>query len=245
MLNLRIKHDLSAGYILFLVMKRLEKNYQLMDMHNTAVYVGAGIDVLPILLFRNITKFIYIDSQPLTEFGASKFCESYARPQFPINFHNTIRNIGFTRLPKRAPNLVEYVHMTRGTEVLYFMNNRFPNHIDDLAALNIKEASVLICCGYNPNKCIIEMMKAGPKVFIGDNKTCYLTNTDEGEDEHDKNGVCKYIDANSHLFESFWRFDIPKNYPYYTSGYVEEHHIVKFRVSQYNTLKNLYQTRKA
>jgi len=36
---------------------------------NTAVYIGAGIDIVPVLLFPNITKFIYIDSQPLTEFG--------------------------------------------------------------------------------------------------------------------------------------------------------------------------------
>jgi len=225
-------------------MRKLETNDQLMGLHRTAVYIGAGIDVLPILLFRNITKFIYIDSQPLTEFGSSKLYEGFKRPEFPINFHNTIRNIGFARLHKRYENLVEYVHTSRGTEVLYFMNNRFPNHIDTYALQCIKEASILICCGHNPHKCIITMMKSGPKVFIGNNKTCYLTNPDEC-DEADRDGVDKYINANSHLFESFWRFDIPENYPSYIPSYVEEHHIVKFRVSQYNTLKNLYETRKS
>jgi hypothetical protein len=138
--------------------------------------------------------------------------------------------------------------MTRGTEVLYFMSNRFPNHLDALTRAYIKEASVLICCGYNPHKCIIDMMKSGPKVFIGNNQTCYFTKVDGGgsgdEDEDDRNGVYKYINANSQLIESFWRYDIPENYPSSIPGYQEDHHIVKFRVSQYNTLKNLYDTRK-
>jgi len=221
-------------------MKKLEFNHQLMGSHNTAVYIGAGIDVLPVLMFRNITKFIYIDSQPLTEFGASELYEGFRRPKFPINFDNTIRNIGFTRLHKRLPNLVEYVHLPRGTEVLYFMNNRFPNHIDAPALEYIKNASILICCGHNPNKCILDLMKPGPKIFIGNNKTCYLPKSYDHDDDEDRAGVCKYIDNNPNLIESFWRFDIPKNYPYYETGYVEQHHIVNFRVAQYISLKNLY-----
>ena len=34
-----------------------------------AVYVGAGHDIIPVLVFRDIKKFIYIDSQPFSEHG--------------------------------------------------------------------------------------------------------------------------------------------------------------------------------
>ena len=34
-----------------------------------AIYVGAGTDILPLLCYPNIKKWIYIDSQPNNEFG--------------------------------------------------------------------------------------------------------------------------------------------------------------------------------
>lgn len=240
-------------------MPKKEFNAQLMGSHDTAVYIGAGIDVLPLLLFRNIRTFIYIDSQPLTEFGSSELRECFSRPNFLTNFTQTMKKIGYNKVYKRAENLHEYVHHTRMTEVLYFMNNRFPHALDTLALNYIKTASILIGCGYNPHKSIIDMMKPGPKVFVGNNHTVYLSprmmnkpwylntyirkwcQTDvEDEDDDDKVGVFKYIYENPGTIESFWRFDVPQNYPYYEPSYVEEPHIVKFSVTQHESLENLY-----
>jgi hypothetical protein len=231
-------------------MPKKEFNAQLMGSHDTAVYIGAGIDVLPLLLFRNIRRFIYIDSQPLTEFGSCELHEQFSRPNFTMNFTQTMKKIGYNKVYKRAENLYEYVHHTRMTEVLYFMNNRFPHALDELAHTYIKTASILIGCGYNPDKSIIDMMKPGSKVFVGNNHTVYLNpciinkqwckieTTDEDDD--DKNGVFKYIHENNSIIESFWRFDVPQDYLYYEPCYVEEPHIVKFSVTQHNSLANLY-----
>jgi hypothetical protein len=240
-------------------MPKKEFNAQLMGSHDTAVYIGAGIDVLPLLLFRNIRTFIYIDSQPLTEFGSSELHEHFSRPKFTMNFTQTMKKIGYNKLHKRAENLHEYVHNSRMTEVLYFMNNRFPQSLDELALKYIKTASILIGCGFNPHNSIIDMMKPGPKVFVGNNHTVYLSprmmnkpwymNTYirkwcqtgvEDEDDDDKNGVFKYMYENNGIIESFWRFDVPQDYPCYEPSYVEEPHIVKFSVSQHNSLANLY-----
>jgi hypothetical protein len=240
-------------------MPKKEFNAQLMGSHDTAVYIGAGIDVLPLLLFRNIRTFIYIDSQPLTEFGSIELHEHFSRPNFTMNFTQTMKKIGYNKVYPRADNLYEYVHHTRMTEVLYFMNNRFPHALDELVHKYIKTASILIGCGYNPDKCIINMMKPGPKVFVGNNHTVYLSPRIMNkpwywescirkwcqieimdEEDDDKNGVFKYIHENNGIIESFWRFDVPQDYPYYEPSYVEEPHIVKFSVTQHNSLDNLY-----
>ena len=46
-----------------------------------AIYVGAGTDILPLLCYPNIKKWIYIDSQPNNEFGP-EYVEEFSRPYF-------------------------------------------------------------------------------------------------------------------------------------------------------------------
>jgi hypothetical protein len=49
---------------------------------NTAFYPGAGTDIMPPILFRNIKTWIYMDSQPKSEFG-SKINSGYRQKFFP------------------------------------------------------------------------------------------------------------------------------------------------------------------
>lgn len=195
-------------------MRRSSSNPQLMGNNDTAVYVGAGIDVLPLLLFRNIRLFIYIDS------GGNDY-----------EFRKTIGNIGYNKVNSRVGlNPREYLHNSRGTRVLYFMNNSFPDSLDPLALDYIKKASILICCGYNPHCSILDLMKDGPKIFIGNNKTNYVREID---------GVYKKIRDDRNQIEEYFRFDIPDLYPYDKSQYVEEHHIVKMPVTRHYSLDQL------
>jgi len=195
-------------------MRRSSSNPQLMGNNITAVYVGAGIDVLPLLLFRNIRLFIYIDSA-----------------DNDYEFRKTIGNIGYVKQHSQVGlNPREYIHNSRGTKVLYFMNNSFPDKLDSYAIDCIKQASILICCGYNPDSSILDLMKTGPKIFIGNNKTKY-----DGE----KHGVCRKILDDERLFSEYFRFDIPDLYPYQTAQYVEEHHIVKMPVTRHYSLDQL------
>ena len=152
-------------------------NPQLMVYEDTAVYVGAGIDVLPILLFRNIRTFIYIDMYPRDAFNNVINGREYIS-KMEDDFYKTIRGIGFFKINKRdstTPNLYEYLHNSRATQVLYFFNNEFPNNMDKIALDYIRKASILICCGHNPHKSILDFMKPGPKYFIGNNKSHYLS----------------------------------------------------------------------
>ena len=191
-----------------------------------AVYIGAGIDIIPILLFRHIQTFIYIDSE-------SDYIDKNYRTKFFWNFHDTISSIGYIKIPNiDNTNLHTYKHYSRNTEVLYFMNTNFPTGLTELVKDYISRASTLICCGHNPNKVILDLMKPGPKIFIGNNQTVYLPD--------EKDDVCNSIYKNNNLIKEFIRFDIPDNYPYWKSLYVEDVHMKDFRITTYNSLESLY-----
>jgi len=207
-------------------------------MLDTAVYVGAGTDIIPVLLFRNIGTFIYVDSQPLTEFGSVEPCPEYARPKFPHKFATTISKFGFRKISGDDPNLQVYVHPIRRTTLKYFMSVRFPDVSKELLA-EISEANTLICCGHFPSGKLLDMMKPGPKVFIGNNKTAY-----SAEDEPDEfPTIITTIRSNPAFISNFIRFDIPNNnYNYWEPLYVETYHVARFPVSNYRSLEELINT---
>jgi len=167
-------------------------------MHSIAVYVGAGLDFTPVLRLNWIQRFIYIDSQPLTEFGALEPCKEFSRPEFEYELLTAMRGLGrVTKIPNS--NLI-MVSLSGGRQLLYYINNCFPHAIDADCRAFISTASVLICCGHIPNPLILTLMKAGPKIFIGDNKTCYSGYDDESE-------MIKRIQQEPSIFEQYIRFD--------------------------------------
>jgi hypothetical protein len=210
-------------------------------MLDTAIYVGAGIDIIPVLLFRNIGTFIYVDSQPLTEFGSIKFCPEYTRPDFPKKFAMTIAKCGFRKISVGDPNTHVFVHPTRLTTIKYFMSVRFPYVENKELLAAISEANTLICCGYHPSGILLNMMKCGPKVFIGNNITIY--NCEDEPDEFPT--VLSVIRSNPSIISKFIRFDIPSNnYNYWELLYIEAFHVARFPVSEYKSLNEFIKTSK-
>ena len=207
----------------------------------TAVYVGAGLDFIPIMLFRQTIKtFIYVDSQPLTEFGSLPPCEEFSRPKFSMGIYHKIKQYGFKKCSgESTTNLDVYMHTKRGTELYYYKNQRFPYAVDPECVSAISKASILFCCGYIPCEKILEMMKPGPITFIGDNKTEY--NYDEEEDESQ---LVKILNETPKIFETYMRFDIPKLYKWWDGEIVEEWHVANFKVANYSSLQELYDTRR-
>ena len=164
----------------------------------TAVYVGAGLDFTPLRLFEWIDRFIYIDSQPLTEFGSLEPCKEFSRPQFESTLIGVLRALGcVTRLPNSNLILLKLID---GRQVFYYINNCFP-HIDASCKDLVGTASVLICCGHIPNPLILTYMKRGPKIFIGDTKTGYTWSDGDDDDE-----LVKHIEHDSSLFEQYIKF---------------------------------------
>jgi hypothetical protein len=205
-------------------------------MPDTAVYVGAGTDIKPLLIFKYISTFIYIDSQPLTEFGNAALFSGCARPKFPLQIYQILTKHGFIKTTQITPNLHEYYNPKTGRTLKYYMNCCFPKDLPQCLLNDIKTANTLICCGHSPPAALISMMKSGPKTFIGDNKTCY--NLEQGDEQYFT--VDQALREDPSLMTNYMRFDIPQGYPYWEDEYTDITHTSRFIVSSYKSIEELY-----
>ena len=209
-------------------------------MSDTAVYVGAGSDIKPLLIFKYISTFIYIDSQPLTEFGGIALFPECARPKFPLQIYKTLTKHGFIKIVQNTPNLHEYYNPKTRRTLKYYMNCCFPKALSQDLLNDIKSANILICCGYTPCAELITMMNPGPKTFIGDNKTCYHLE----EDDEQYFTIDQALRENPSLMTNYIRFDIPKGYPYWEDDYTDTTHTSHFTISSYKSIEDLYEKSK-
>ena len=129
----------------------------------------------------------------------------------------------------RQVNVWEFTHLIKGTTILYYSECNFPL-ITEALSDEIKQASILICCGHVPDSKILDLMKPGPKQFIGDNKTIYKY--------HDINSVSNTLLTNPHTMTEYYKINIPKGYPYWEEFYVEESHASRFPITTYSSLQD-------
>ncbi len=149
---------------------------------NKAVYIGAGLDIIPVLVLNKINTFIYIDSQPISEFGMFYWNDKKMyRKHFLPKLEKLMKNNNFTKTIQKN-NYIEYTNKIQ--TIKYFINTPFPEKITDEIEKEIRECNTLIIAGYNPNNKIIEIMP-NLKNIIGNCHTCY--NHNDYEDENEKN----------------------------------------------------------
>jgi hypothetical protein len=145
-----------------------------------------------------------------------------------------MRRLGFKKVISDEADLAIYVNSKNGVTIKYYMSLRFPNDKGIGSFLyEVKNASVLICCGHLVNRSIVDYMKPGPKIFIGDNKTNYKSLCDE-------NGVDLAIAEEPNIFETYYKFTIPPDYMYWDHESVDASDFIRFQVSKHGSLKDLW-----
>ena len=145
-----------------------------------ALYVGAGVDVRPIVALPSISLLVCADGQPFSEFGATRCpggawgCRCtltsgqhcYSRPMFLQTLDKTMQSVG---LPLSVVNENERDYSGR---VIYFMNTALPDHIDVLRPLS--PFDTLIVAGHHPDASVLSLMSS-TCTFVGFYGTVYRT----------------------------------------------------------------------
>lgn len=141
-----------------------------------AVYAGCGTDVLPLLLVGardHVTKFVYLDSQPRSEFGHDART-GFERPRFVHNLRVKLDRLGFREAWRSEcpsePNIVFSNPVTR-VEVSLWHSTALPlqNPSERLLA-ELRMCQVLFVCGHDPHASLLNVIKPNP-ILITDFKT--------------------------------------------------------------------------
>lgn len=141
----------------------------------TAIYIGAGSDILPIKYLQNIKTFIYYDSQPFSEFGLLQSgyimddgTDGFYRPRFIENLDKEMKTINMT-LTRCIGDL--RIYSDGNKLVKYYTNKSLPEHFLDIKS-SIKDYDTLIVAGHHPDSIILE--GTNKKIhFIGIEGTAY------------------------------------------------------------------------
>lgn len=143
-----------------------------------AVYVGAGCDIIPVILFPEIREFIFIDSQPKTECRNGLCYDANFVPRLEKLFAAN----NFMTITKSA-NYVEFGGDSQ--TVKYYLNTQFPEGLNAEIKKQLGECTNLIVCGHDPHKVILDLMPR-LKTIICNTHTCYSPERDYSALEKEK-----------------------------------------------------------
>lgn len=183
-------------------------------MIDFAVYIGAGLDIVPVLTLRHIKQFIYIDSQPFSEFGTYVYTNKnklfdatlntrheyeennlFGRPLFKERFKELMKENNFI-----LQSETKYCWIYKndyGQIIKYHISCAFPEFLTEQIKKDISECNTLILCGHFPHNRILSLMYE-PKYIICNCHTAYSCDTDEKE-----SSVIKYLLDNKYIPEKY------------------------------------------
>ena len=168
------------------------------------VYIGCGSDFEPVLKLPEVSKFIYIDSQPQSEYGWMEFGTKYFyRKNYPYEF---VKNLpeGFFKIniDNKYPDV--YHNFLTNRTIFHYYSLPFPwtgkifkYHVTkkdiDVLKFDIKQATHLAICGHDPHSEILELLPPKFTLVTNDN-TVYPKNEKEAEEnEEDYPTVCREL----------------------------------------------------
>ena len=180
---------------------------------NRAVYIGAGLDILPIIVCSNIKQFIYIDSLPKSEYGTFWYnTEQGYDKQFLDRLMLIMSNNNF-RCIKQSKTIYEFENGDRNLK--YFINTAFPDHITGEIAEYIRSCNTLILSGFCPHKVILEYMP-NLHTVIGNTHTVYIqSDADYEDDEQKSNSVFEYLIHNKTVAKQYVLLKEKHSYQYW------------------------------
>jgi len=185
-----------------------------------AVYVGAGLDIRPLIDLSNIINdFHYIDSLPFSIHGTKcSYDENhkniFSRNWFLSELNNKLDKIEY-KLQNSYDNLLIYENTINNIKLYYHINTSIPEHIQRIQKY-IQNFDYLIVAGHDPHMNII--FTTNKKIdFIGYYRTSYSNPLEDNETI-----IYEYT-----VVEELYKNTINKSFNSFT--YIdEEHYLHKF-----------------
>jgi hypothetical protein len=152
---------------------------------NKLVYIGTGLDIIPLIILDHIKEHIYIDSRPQSEFGMLYYNDPIMyRNTFTKELKEIMKNNNY-ELKKETKYYLEY--MNNDKVLKYHISTAFPEMITDDIKDTLKDSENLMISGFDPNKRIITEMLPNLKNIYTNMHTCFDTyHKDFFEDEYQK-----------------------------------------------------------
>ena len=152
----------------------------------SVTYIGAGLDIIPIIVMHDVREFIYIDSRPHTQYGNWRPKDesiSFYEKSFVPRLNKLMQNNNFT-LKRSEEQYLEYTNHSNQT-LKYYINTAFPNISDEVRA-DISKSEHLILCGFDPHKSILQYLPNLKYIWMNAH-TVYNIPDGEYESEDQKN----------------------------------------------------------
>jgi hypothetical protein len=193
---------------------------------NQAVYIGAGLDLIPVLVCKDIKKFIYIDSQPFSEFGTHVYTKQnnkriiatletrekydknnlFGRFNFRFRLDKLMKQNNFLLVSETKYCLLFKNDLNQ--VIKYHISCAFPEFLTDEIVDDIAQCNTLILCGYHPRKIILALIKE-PKIIIGNCRTVYQDCDDE------ESNIIEYLYNNPYIVEKYLLLKEINEYEYW------------------------------
>jgi hypothetical protein len=220
---------------------------------NKAIYIGAGTDILPALLFTTLKEFIFIDSQPFSEFGThtyhvegenhisthvkqkkDRFENLFSRSTFMPTLEKVMNNNNFQQ-STLTPDYILYQNNLTKQTIKYYYSCSFPEYLDNDIIHEIKSCNTIIVCGHHPNKIILDLIQT-PSYLIGNDHTNY--DYDSDDDDYEKN-LIKSLLENPSLINKYYSIKLIEDYEYWDQDTLIPSVITKYTVKECTSLKDM------
>lgn len=201
-------------------------------MCNKMLYVGAGCHIEPVKHFPHTKLFIFIDSQPRSQFDniypkynkkfyKKNFCKKLEKKCAEFGFylqkisclnpyyHNKITNwkqYFLEKIPKDInPSMLEFKNKLTKQTIRYYISTNIRRNFNIRLYTEIKTSDSIIVSGYYPENEIFDIFDAPKKLFAYTN-TLYDVDTSEFNPVYDNN-IIYYLKIHKnkahHYFTSF------------------------------------------
>jgi len=117
-----------------------------------ALYIGAGTDILPLLLFPTIHEWIYMDSQPRSEWG---ILPSTTSTTFLPLLHSLLQASKWVQqtskdADKEPKDALVYQNPITNQRLTYFINTACPEELTEEHRRLFSTADTLVLIGHDP-----------------------------------------------------------------------------------------------